>query len=261
MRYANSAFTRLTGLARQQAVGSPLWSLFGLPAGGASAADVQRALRGRQPFTVSIGLLPSSSSGPSGAASSTPLLMSPASSTDVAPPSSPPGSMLMSSPTVPAGSSAPQLETAGLFTATFTPASSPEFRPDEPAISIPIVPPPPGLAGSSSGSSGSSGLEERSWFVTLQRPTGLQRGSMDSASGTHGSATVAAGAGPANPISYLRPDNMTDVQLGPLLGVGASGRCGSSCFAVSAPAMHTELVGCLTAAVEAVEPVELQCRH
>ena len=227
MRYANSAFTRLTGLARQQAVGTSLWSLFGLPAGGATAADVQRALHGRQPFTVSIGLLPGSSSGPSGAASSTPLLMSPASSTDVAPPSSPPGSMLISSPTIPAGSTAstaPQLETAGLFTATFTPASSPEFRPDEPAISIPIVPPPPGLAGSSGGSSGSSGLEERSWFVTLQRPAGLQQGSMDSASGTHGSATVAAGAGPANPISYLRPDNMADVQLGPLLGVGASGR-------------------------------------
>ncbi|PRW61273.1 Serine threonine- kinase CTR1 [Chlorella sorokiniana] len=219
VRYANSAFTRLTGLGRQQAVGTALWSLFGLPAGGATAADIQVALRSRQPFTMCIGLLPSSA-GPAATASS-PLQLTSFSSTDVAPPSSPVGSMLMSAPTSPSSRTGPQLETGGLFTATFTPASSPEFRPDEPAISIPIVPPPPGYSSSGSDGSGGSGLEERLWFVTLQRPAG-QQGSIASASGTNGS--LASGPSPANPISHLRPANMAGVQLGPLLGVGASGR-------------------------------------
>lgn len=221
VRYVNSAFTRLTGLGRQQVVGAALWALFGLPAGGATAADMQSALRRRQPFTVSIGLLPSSS-GPARAVSS-PLQLTPFSSTDVAPPSSPVGSMLLSAPTRPTSRTAPQLETGGMFTATFTPATSPEFRPDEPAISIPIVPPPPGFSSSSSREGIGGGLEERLWFVTLQRPAG-QLGSTGSASTTHGS--VGVDPSPANPHSHLCPANMTDVQLGPLLGVGASGRCG-----------------------------------
>ena len=223
VRYANSAFSRLTGLGRQQAVGAALWSLFGLPAGGATAADVQAALRGRQPFTFSIGLLPEGSvPGPG----NTPVQLTPASSTDVEPPSSPVGSMLITTVTPTSPTSLPgstrQLETSGLFTATFTPASSPEFRPDEPAISIPIVPPPPSLGTIGSGGSGVGGVEERLWFVTLQRPAGLGSGSSLSLS-THGSA--AAEASPAAPpINALRPLNMADVQLGPLLGVGASGR-------------------------------------
>lgn len=190
VRYANSAFSRLTGLGRQQAVGAALWSLFGLPAGGATAADVQAALRGAKPVTIPIGLLPSSG-GCSG-----------------------PGQHGV-------GSSG-QLETGGLFTATFSRASSPDFRPDSPAIGIPIAPPPPGLVGSGSGSS-----DARLWFVTLQRPGSGARAdglsSPASGSSTHGSLDTAVGPA-TSPISRLQPSNLKDVQLGPLLGAGASGR-------------------------------------
>ena len=199
VRYANSAFTRLTGVGRQQAEAAALWSLFGLPAGGASAADVQAAVRSSKPLTLPIGLLPGSGSCGPGAASS------------------PPGA---------AGGVQP--EASGLFVATFSPASSPEFRPDQPAIAIPIAPAPPGTAASGSGpSGGGSGgvMQARLWFVTLQRPGGGQPGrasSPGSASGTGGSLDSSGTT--VSPINRLRPASMQDVQLGPLLGAGASGR-------------------------------------
>ncbi len=197
MRYANSAFTRLTGLARQQAVGTSLWSLFGLPAGGATAADVQTALRGSKPVTLSIGLLPG-------------------------------GSAAGADPDQPSGPSSAQLETGGLFTATFTPASSPDFRPDTPAIGIPIAPPPPGMASGESTSGGSgSGSGSSLWFVTLQRPGAATSGGPStpaSASSTQGSLTSGPATTSTTIISHLQPGNMKEVQLGPLLGAGASGR-------------------------------------
>lgn len=196
VRYANSAFTRLTGLERQQAVGTSLWSLFGLPAGGPVPADVQTALQGSNPVALSIGLLP-------GGASSASAEGQPSAST----------------------SSSSLLEAGGLFTATFTPASSPEFRPDAPAISIPIVPSPPGTTGGGCDSGSSNSAEKRLWFVTIQRP-GVAK---PSAPSTHASASstqgsLASGVMTTSLISHLQPSNMKEVQLGPLLGAGASGR-------------------------------------
>ena len=194
MRYANSAFTRLTGLERQQAVGTSLWSLFGLPAGGPMPDNVQTALQGSDPVTLSIGLLPG-------------------------------GATSASAEGQPSASSSSLLEAGGLFTATFTPASSPEFRPDAPAISIPIVPSPPGTTGDGCDSGSSSSADKRLWFVTIQRP-GVAK---PSAPSTHASASstqgsLASGVMTTSLISHLQPSNMKEVQLGPLLGAGASGR-------------------------------------
>lgn len=208
VRYVNSAFSRLTNVAREHAVGAAFWSLFGLPAGGATPADVQAAVRRRQPFTLACGLLASSAH--SEAAELGQL--------------SPIGSMDVEPPTSPSGSQGTPCEAAALFSVTLTPASAPEFRPDEPAIAIPMIP-PPGLPSNSSGGGGGRAAEERLWFCTLQRPVARQasgRTSPGSAGTTHGSLT--SGSGPPSPISHLRPLNMAGVQLGPLLGVGASGR-------------------------------------
>lgn len=208
VKYANSAFTRLTGLARERAVGAALWSLFGLPAGGAMPADVHAAVRSRQPFTLACGLLATSGHSEPAALGQ----LSPFSSMDVEPPTSP------------SGNQGP-FEAAGLFSATFTPATAPEFRPDEPAIAIPIAPPPGSLSGAGAGAS-SSNAEERLWFCTLQRPVGRQ-GSERSSPGSEGSTrgSVASGPAPPSAVGHLRPLNMAGVRLGPLLGVGASGRC------------------------------------
>lgn len=200
----------MTGLGQQQVSGSELWDLFGLPAGGFTPAEMQAALCARQPFTASMGLLPrptatGSSAGPD--------------------------------PTAAGASNSPEtvLEGGGRFIATFTPAASPEFRPDEPAISIPIVPPPPssdggssgGGGGGSGGSNGGSGqgLEARLWFVVLQTPAGpMGTTSMGS---TCGSLASPASPGGISPMGLLRPSNMDAVQLGSLLGAGGFGRWGA----------------------------------
>ena len=122
------------------------------------------------------------------------------------------------------------------LTVAFTPATAPTFLPDQPPIGIPA------LAAARSGAdvacwegegaahAGSGGEEESSrsaaaagrwWFATLTRRPLQASGS----GGSGGAVGAAAASAAAARVEYLRPRQLKDVQLGPLLGVGASGRC------------------------------------
>lgn len=222
IKYVNTAWTRLTGLTQQHASGTTFWDLFGnvAPGGGASQAEVQEAVRSRRPFTVTCGLLPMAMaestcfSGRAAAAAG-------------------PGQLSSSRLAGAAFSSSSGGSGEGVFSATFTPASAPEFRPDEQFLGIPVVVPAAGAAGA-------SGDPSRSlWFATLQQrpsppPSAPTGSSVSSTVGSPAYGCASTAAFSSCSMEHLRPRNMQGATLGPLLGAGANGRCvGASRHCVS----------------------------
>lgn len=200
--YVNTAMSRLTGLPEQQAAGASFWELFALsPRGGMTREDVDRAVASGQPVTVTCMLLPSGSHGGGG-----------------------------NNVGVPTAAAVAALG-ATECTVTFTQAQGPDFRPDEQPVAIPAY--PPGLAPGGGGSSGSEdGAGSSYWFAAVQpQPSpGSSNGSTAGFSGSAGGtpcSPVSRGGGSlmASSLERMRPANMRDVELGSLLGVGASGRC------------------------------------
>lgn len=189
IRYANSAVAKLTGLDQQRAVGAAFWSLFGRGPGAAPRGEVDAAVAARQPFALPCALLADSA-----------------------------WSRASASSLAVHGSGGVEVQAYGaqaLFSVTFTPATAPDFRPDEPAIAIPAY------AGSGRGSNGGGGADAsaRLWFATLQAPA--------AEASTGAASTLASSCTPSSPrcaLERLRPDNMREVQLGPLLGAGACGK-------------------------------------
>lgn len=266
VRYTNSALQRLTGLQPQQVAGAAFWQLFApAPGSGATRDGVQQAARGQQPFTVPCVLLHatnwSNAADLGGSLSSASASLSGAGSGDVG------GAGLPAILVAAAASGAVTAAEArgwqggederaaiAVFSVTFTPASGPDFRPDEQPIAIP---PHAGNAASSSMSSslGTSGWAggpsepadgrpgvdptDRFWFATVQRlpaPAPAPAPALSGSSAAQWSVTAASlpsspptsptGAAAVSRHAYLRPANMQNVTLGPLLGVGATGRCG-----------------------------------
>lgn len=231
--YANAALGQLAGRP-VSSLPQRFWQLFGMAPGGARQKDVERAVASRQPLTVACVLLPAcdGSGGQQSAAAA-------------------PTAALLGAPT---------------FQVTLTPADAPDpIDPFEPHIGIPQYSNTRGGFGGDScwDGGGSSGAKPQYWFAAVH----TQQQHEEEASSAASTAGVCSGgsvaAAPSTPrggrLERLRPACMRGVQLGPLLGCGASGRWGlvgprwgggaglragacSACFASTR--LHALLPGC-----------------
>ena len=204
LQYSNQAVCTLTGLTQQRTEGAAFWDLFTLvPSRGAgSIEEVQQAIGKGQPFSMTCRLQAVYSTAASWALAS--------------------GRVSGSSEAgAGAGSARGSLDSGGIrgpgaFAVTLTPASAPDFRPDEVPIGLPAF--------ASTSNCSAAGAHERYWFATMQPIKAHATGSSLPSSGT---ATASGGGKAAVAVSSyerMRPPEMEGVQLGPLLGVGASGR-------------------------------------
>lgn len=191
VRYGNTALAKLAGLSPRGAVGVPFWQLFELR-GGMTHESVQEGVAAGRPFTVRCALR--AAAGQQGGSDG-----------GAAGPSSQPGA-----------GAAPG---AAMFSVTFTPATAPTLG-DELPIGIPLYPP----GGPGSPGQPPSAADAVLWFATVQ--------SAPPPAASHASGALSSVSEPGSPpaairnsIERLRPANMLEVELGPLLGVGASGRC------------------------------------
>lgn len=217
LQYSNQAITTLTGLTQQRTEGAAFWDLFTLvPSRGAgSDEEVQQAVAKGQPFTLTCRLQAAYSVTAGWALASGRLS---GSSEAGAGAGSTRGSLDCSS----------SIRGPGAFVVTLTPASSPDFRPDEMPIGLPAF--------ASTSNCGAAGACERYWFATVQpmkvhvTSSSQLSSSTASGSGSGSGGTAAAAAAAASSFDRMRPQEMEGVQLGPLLGVGASGRCVGICL-------------------------------
>ena len=202
LRYANAALGRLVGRP-VTALPPRFWQLFGPSPGGMQRDDVEKAVASRQPLTTPCSLLPvSASSGDDG------------------------GQM---------AALAAGLPRRPRFLITLTPADSPApMDPHEPAISIPQYFDSSSCRSAASGmgssiAGGASRAGPQYWFAAVQ-PVEQQEAAASSAASTGGVCSsgsfTSLPAAPASRLERLRPASMRHVQLGPLLGCGASGRWG-----------------------------------
>lgn len=145
LQYSNQAITTLTGLTQQRTEGAAFWDLFTLvPSRGAgSDEEVQQAVAKGQPFTLTCRLQAAYSVTAGWALASGRLS---GSSEAGAGAGSTRGSLDCSS----------SIRGPGAFVVTLTPASSPDFRPDEMPIGLPAF--------ASTSNCGAAGACERYWL-------------------------------------------------------------------------------------------------